>query len=395
LDNRSQDKQDSVQSSNEPFDIANYLDTWAQADIGWQNGGLSMKIMQEGEWVTFHGIYTSAAPESRIAEIYVDINASEIHNNTATVQYEDDNWGNSGTLVVHFMEDAVTCTIRDVSFSPDSMFGIREGEYELIRHPNASEAMTYTMEEYYAIHPEERPAPTHDTSKASGILASLGMTEDEFKASCQRLFSDLVQIGSPDGTELHYIDLVEYPKNYIGHHFAIDNIRRGEMLALQWDHIDFDKGVVHIQSNTVKGDGEVVTKDPKSAAGTRDISIGSNIVIALKQAHNHYKLNKLAMGAAFTDSNLVVCQTDGKPYQPDSLTQKWDRFMKNHGLKHIRLHDQRHSCTTMMIEAGIDPKTVQTRIGHADVTTTMNIYTHCTKTMDQSAADKIDTLLFA
>lgn len=172
-------------------------------------------------------------------------------------------------------------------------------------------------------------------------------------------------------------------------------LRRGEMLALQWDHIDFDKGVVHIQANTVRGDGEVVTKDPKSAAGTRDISIGSNILTALKQAHTQYKLDKLAMGAAFTDSNLVVCQKNGKPYMPDSLTQKWDRFMKKHGLKHIRLHDQRHSCTTMMIEAGIDPKTVQTRIGHADVTTTMNIYTHCTKTMDQSAADKIDTLLFA
>jgi site-specific recombinase XerD len=49
----------------------------------------------------------------------------------------------------------------------------------------------------------------------------------------------------------------------------------------------------------------------------------------------------------------------------------------------------------MMIEAGIDPKTVQTRIGHADISTTMNIYTHCTKTMDQGAANAIDKILFA
>ena len=192
-------------------------------------------------------------------------------------------------------------------------------------------------------------------------------------------------LGLAEGTDMYVPLLLGF---YLG-------LRRGEMLALQWDHIDFDKAVVHIQSNTVRGDGAVVTKDPKSAAGTRDISIGSNIVTALKQAHNQYKLNKLAKGTAFTDSNLVVCQKNGKPYKPDSLTQKWDRFMQKHGLKHIRLHDQRHSCTTMMIEAGIDPKTVQTRIGHADVTTTMNIYTHCTKTMDQSAADKIDNLLFA
>lgn len=171
--------------------------------------------------------------------------------------------------------------------------------------------------------------------------------------------------------------------------------RRGELLALKWEHIDFDKGIIHLQSNTVIAEGKVKTKAPKSAAGTRDITIGSNILAELRKARAQYNSNKLSMGAGFTDSGLVVCQPNGKPFRPESMTQKWERFVEKHGLKKIRFHDLRHSCTTMMIEAGVDMKTVQTRIGHANITTTMNTYAHCTPAMDQSAADKLDNILFA
>lgn len=171
--------------------------------------------------------------------------------------------------------------------------------------------------------------------------------------------------------------------------------RRGELLALKWDHIDFDKGLIHIQSNRVVADSKVSTKAPKSAAGNRSLTIGSNILSELKLARAQYNSNKLAMGAAFTDSGLVVCQPDGKPFRPETMTQKWERFVQKHGLKHIRFHDLRHSCATMMVEAGIDFKTVQTRIGHANISTTMDVYAHCTPAMDQKAATKVDDILFA
>ena len=171
--------------------------------------------------------------------------------------------------------------------------------------------------------------------------------------------------------------------------------RRGELLALQWDHIDFNKGIIHIQSNRVVADSKVSTKAPKSAAGKRSITVGSSILSELKLARAQYNSNKLAMGAGFTDSGLVVCQLDGKPFRPESMTQKWERFVQKHGLKHIRFHDLRHSCATMMVEAGIDFKTIQTRIGHANISTTMDVYAHCTPAMDQKAADKVDDLLFA
>ena len=169
-------------------------------------------------------------------------------------------------------------------------------------------------------------------------------------------------------------------------------LRRGEVLALRWEHIDFEQGIVHIRENTVISDKGPLTKEPKSAAGIRDISIGTQLLKELKQMHTNYLRNKLAMGKAFKDSGLVFSQEDGRGYRPESLTQMWSRFLEKNNLKKIRFHDLRHSCATAMLEAGVDPKTVQTRLGHSDISMTLNVYAHCTPNMDRSAAQKLDDL---
>ena len=98
------------------------------------------------------------------------------------------------------------------------------------------------------------------------------------------------------------------------------------------------------------------------------------------------------MGADFKDSGLVFSQEDGSAYRPESLTRMWRRFLKKYNLKDIRFHDLRHSCATALLEAGVDPKTVQSRLGHSDITMTLNIYAHCTQSMDRNAAQKLDDL---
>lgn len=190
-------------------------------------------------------------------------------------------------------------------------------------------------------------------------------------------------LDAAEGTDMYLPVLLEIAVGF----------RRGELIALKWSEIDFNNRVIHVRENRVNGDGKVQVKAPKSSAGIRDITVGSNIIEELKKAHKRYLENKLKLGAGFTDSNLVICQNDGKPFAPDSMTQKWLRFTKSHNLKHIRFHDLRHTCATAMLEAGIDPKTVQSRLGHANISVTMDVYGHCTKAMDKKAADKIDEIL--
>ena len=171
-------------------------------------------------------------------------------------------------------------------------------------------------------------------------------------------------------------------------------LRRGEMLGLKWPSINFEAKTISIRENRVMADKELITKGPKSAAGQRTVSIGDEVVAALSQARMDYFNDRAELGAKFRDDDYVVRQKDGRPLRPDSMTQKWERFLERNNLPHIRLHDLRHSHATALIQAGVSPKVVQQRLGHADVSITLNTYTHVLPGMDQEAAAKIDNLIF-
>ncbi len=171
-------------------------------------------------------------------------------------------------------------------------------------------------------------------------------------------------------------------------------LRRGELLALQWDDIDFEGGVIHIHRNRVTTSEGVITKAPKSSAGIRDIHIGENLLEICELEHSRYLSDKEELGSQFTDSNLVIRQPNGKPFQPDSWSQKWIRFTSCHGLKHIKFHALRHSCTSIMLQTGVSPKVMQERLGHADISMTMNVYAHTAPAMNKAAGEKIDEMIF-
>ena len=172
-------------------------------------------------------------------------------------------------------------------------------------------------------------------------------------------------------------------------------LRRGELIALTWDDVDFEKAEININKSSYTAKGQRKVKKPKTDAGIRTLALGSNIINELKVAYTEYRKRKLEMGNKFNDSNLVICKADGSPYHPDSLSNKWKRFIKKHNLKSIRFHDMRHTNATTLIAAGVDIKTVQARLGHSDISTTMNIYAHVTNDMNVNAAKKIDDIISA
>lgn len=170
-------------------------------------------------------------------------------------------------------------------------------------------------------------------------------------------------------------------------------LRRGEMLALRWEHIDFDKKLISIKSNMVNGENGYIIKAPKSEAGIRDVQVGDEVITALKTAKTQYLADKIMYGAGFQDLNFIVRKKDGSPMSPDAMTRKWRRFITSHDLPDIRLHDLRHSNATALIQAGVNPRVVQQRLGHSDVSITLNTYTHVLPDMDKEAAEKLDDIL--
>lgn len=171
-------------------------------------------------------------------------------------------------------------------------------------------------------------------------------------------------------------------------------LRRGEMAALQWKDVNLVKNTISICQSRVHTTLGIIPKAPKTQAGKRTITIGHDITNVLRDAKAIYD-DAVANKPSFKDLGYVLFKENGEPFHPDSLTQKWERFVAKHKLPPIRLHDLRHSNATAMIAAGINAKVVQHRLGHANVSITLNTYTHVLPEMDQEAADKLNNALFS
>ena len=171
-------------------------------------------------------------------------------------------------------------------------------------------------------------------------------------------------------------------------------LRRGEMAALQWKDIDFAKSTISITQNRVHTAEGVIEKSPKTQAGKRTITIGHTVANALRDAKSLYD-EAVANKPGFKNLGYVLFKENGNPFHPDSLTQKWERFIAKHHLPPIRLHDLRHSNATAMIAAGVNAKVVQHRLGHANISITLDTYTHVLPEMDQEAAEKLNNSLFS
>ncbi len=177
-------------------------------------------------------------------------------------------------------------------------------------------------------------------------------------------------------------------------------LRRGELIGLKWKNIDFNNKVIHIKENVVEVRKEqnpdrIITKSPKSRSGIRSIPISDILCDRIKFAHTEYLINQAMYGKGFTNDDYVICQPDGKPYKPASLSKKFSKFLNEHNLRHIRLHDVRHTNATLMLMNGTPPKVAQARLGHSDYSTTMNIYGHVLKSAEIETASRLENILFA
>jgi len=102
---------------------------------------------------------------------------------------------------------------------------------------------------------------------------------------------------------------------------------------------------------------------------------------------------KEAFGDSYHDAGWLVCHPDGRPVHPDTITDRFNKLVDRAGVKQIRLHDVRHTYATTSLDAGIDPKIVADRIGHANMAYTLAIYTHKSTGRDRGAAETVAGVL--
>jgi integrase len=167
---------------------------------------------------------------------------------------------------------------------------------------------------------------------------------------------------------------------------ATTGMRRGELIGLRWADVDLDARFVSIQQQRVRqGAAGVVYGPPKTGRGRRRLPIGAATAEALR-AH---RAAQVVVGV----DGLVFHRGDGSGLDPDGVSGAFDRIARSAGLPRIRLHDLRHTAATLMLRAGVHPKVVQERLGHASIAMTLDLYSHAVPAMAAEAADMLEAIV--
>jgi integrase len=168
-------------------------------------------------------------------------------------------------------------------------------------------------------------------------------------------------------------------------------MRRGELLALRWQDINFDNKSLHILRtlNRLVGYGFIET-EPKTSKSRRKIILPDFVIDMLKQHRAHQLEERLKAGVEWQDHDLVFSNTHGGFLQPDRLREMLQKLLKEAGLPYMRFHDLRHSAATILLSMGVHPKVVQELLGHSAISMTMDTYSHVLPSMHQEAMEKMD-----
>jgi len=171
-------------------------------------------------------------------------------------------------------------------------------------------------------------------------------------------------------------------------------MRRGELCGLNWSDIDFERNLVHITKAILYTPEQGIFEDtPKSRQSSRAINIPQEMITLLKQWKIEQCKQKLLLGDQWKNADKVFTSSNGDVMRPDSLTSWFQRFIKRNNLPNAHLHTLRHVSATLLIAGGVDVATVSSRLGHANKSTTLNIYTHAIKSADAAAANLLQDML--
>jgi integrase len=191
-----------------------------------------------------------------------------------------------------------------------------------------------------------------------------------------------------------FLEIIKHTRTYWPVLVALaTGMRRGEVLALRWKNVDLDRGTLRVMQSLEQTKNGLRFKDTKTSK-VRAIVLPAYAVEELRRFKRQQAEELLALGIRQTGDALVCCRADGKPLQPRSLTHQFAMLRKSmemEGLPRLRFHDMRHTHATQLLAGGVHPKVAQERLGHSTITTTMDLYSHVTDTMQADAAVRLDT----
>lgn len=196
-----------------------------------------------------------------------------------------------------------------------------------------------------------------------------------------------------DASKNHYLGLLIQVTAFYG-------LRRSETLGLRWDAIDFENKTITIKHilTTVQIDGKqtIIKEDrAKTKSSLRSLPLVPRFEKAFRELKEQQEENRRVCGKSYCTEYIdyVFVNGIGKIYNPNNVTEAFGKLLKENGLRKIRFHDLRHSCASLLLANGVSLKEIQEWLGHSDIATTADIYSHLDFKSKISSAYLMDGVL--
>jgi integrase len=184
-----------------------------------------------------------------------------------------------------------------------------------------------------------------------------------------------------------------YPRAIVA---LFTGLRRSEILALRWGRVDLDARLIKVREAIEEtNNGQLSFKEPKTQGSVRDVTLPDIVVETLREHRREQASQRLALGLGrISDDTLVFARLDGAPASPRSFTKEWRSAATAIGAA-VSLHALRHTHVSQLIAAGIDIVRISKRLGHANVSTTLDVYSHLFAAREDKSAAAINAAVSA
>jgi integrase len=172
-------------------------------------------------------------------------------------------------------------------------------------------------------------------------------------------------------------------------------MRQGELLALRWQDVSLDAGSAQVRATMQRTRQNGLSRsEPKTNGSRRHVSLTRAAVEALQRHRTAQAAERLRMGAAWAHNDLVFPNECGRPVSASNMLRRsFFPLLKRAGVPRVRFHDLRHTAATLMLGESIHPKVVAEMLGHSRISTTLDLYSHVTPTMQRQATEALDAVL--
>ena len=175
---------------------------------------------------------------------------------------------------------------------------------------------------------------------------------------------------------------------------VLTGMRRSELAGLKWANVDLVNGRLSVVSTLQRIPGHGLVEGlPKTNRSRRSLSLRADAVNLLHGIRGRQMEDQLAIGELWLNTSYVFTQSNGRPVEPDKVSLDFAIIVRKAGLPHLTLHGLRHAHATLALSAGVNPKVVSERLGHASTAITMDVYSHVLPGIQEEAAQAVEDLL--